>query len=116
MTATLSGADTRFRLSGRGGRNMSPSEFPEARALAQNGSPSKNKNKTTAMTSSLLRACTLACATLLLACHDDSSQSPATHAPVANMPDYWPTAAWKEDAPEKHGFSSGALETLASDA
>lgn len=69
------------------------------------------------MASSLLRVLTLFCVILLAGCHDeDTPQGPATASPAATTPDYWPTTEWESAAPESHGFGSGALDTLASDA
>lgn len=36
--------------------------------------------------------------------------------PVATPPDYWPTTAWQTATPESHGFQTGALTNLATEA
>lgn len=69
------------------------------------------------MTSSPLRALTLACAVLLAACHDNNTwRGPTTTPPAAAAPDYWPTAAWQAATPESRGFISGSLDALADEA
>lgn len=52
----------------------------------------------------------------LTSCNKDTASAPVVSAPAANFPDYWPTAGWQSDAPESHGFTMGAFDTLAVDA
>ncbi len=85
------------------------------------------------MTSSLLRVFALSCIILIAACNDSTSQqtaaespspstespateSPAPESPGADAPDYWPSTEWSSATPESHGFTTGALDTLAADA
>lgn len=70
-----------------------------------------------------LHALALSCALLLAGCGNDSDTAPKTSGtpagstpPVATAPDYWPTTAWQTATPEAHGFSTGSLSSLASDA
>lgn len=49
---------------------------------------------------------------------DNGAKSPPPDAPppVAEAPDYWPTAAWQSASAVDHGFTAGAFDTLAADA